>query len=474
MAGRSAAAIRAGLNHPVIDGDGHAIEVAPVFMDYVDHVGGPTMVDRYKRAPTKRQYRLSEEESSWTKDSGSWVWPTRNTLDRATATLPKLYAQRLDEFGIDFAIVYPSDGLAVSQFADEDLRLACCRAYNLYISESYAPFADRMTPAAVIPCHTPGEAVAELHYARRELGMKAAVLRSYVKRPATAGDPERLDFLALGSEYDYDPVWAACSDLGVAATFHSSAVYGGRVQIANYCYNHIGILAAGGEAICKALFMGGVTHRFPGVNFAFLEGGAGWGVNLMSDLIGHWNRRSAKNIGDYDPANLDLKLYMRLVEEYGDEKVRRHSEDIQTIFSRSQPRVEQIDNFEAVGMTRVEEMLDLFVAPFWFGCEADDPVTTQAFNRKSNPLRASLKAMLGSDNAHWDVPDMRDVLGEAFEMVEDGKVSADDFRDFTFTNPAELHAGMNPDFFKGTRVEKAVDALKPKVAATRARAQSPV
>jgi hypothetical protein len=29
-----------------------------------------------------------------------------------------------------------------------------------------------------------------------------------------------------------------------------------------------------------------------------------------------------------------------------------------------------------------------------------------------------------------------------------------DFRDFVFTNPVEFWGGMNPDFFKGTRVEK--------------------
>ena len=32
-----------------------------------------------------------------------------------------------------------------------------------------------------------------------------------------------------------------------------------------------------GEAVCKALFMGGVTRRFPALKFAFLEGGVGWG-----------------------------------------------------------------------------------------------------------------------------------------------------------------------------------------------------
>ena len=44
-------------------------------------------------------------------------------------------------------------------------------------------------------------------------------------------------------------------------------------------------------------------------------------------------------------------------------------------------------------------------------------------------------------------------------MVEDGLATEADFRDFTFTNPVTLHAGMNPDFFKGTVVEDEVNKL---------------
>jgi hypothetical protein len=110
-------------------------------------------------------------------------------------------------------------------------------------------------------------------------------------------------------------------------------------------------------------------------------------------------------------------------------------------------------------MSSVEEMQDLFVAPFYFGCEADDPMNAHAFNRSVNPFGAALKAILGSDNAHWDVIDMAGVLHEAYEQVEHGVMSADDFRDFAFTNPVRLHAGMNPDFFDGTRVERQVNEL---------------
>jgi predicted TIM-barrel fold metal-dependent hydrolase len=400
----SSAGIRAALDHPIIDADAHAVEATPVLLEYLADVGGAAMVDRYRRAPVKRQFLLDPADPYWTKDSGSWVWPTRNTLDRATATLPSLYAQRLDEFGIDFALVYPSEGLFANQLADDELRIASCRAYNCYIADAYRPFADRMTPAAVIPMNNPTEAIAELEYAVRTLGLKVAVLRSHITRPSLTGDgPPRLDLIALESDYDYDPVWAKCVELGVAATFHSSAIYGSRAQLSNYCYNHIGVLGAGGEAICKALFMGGVTRRFPNLNFAFLEGGVGWGVSLYADLIGHWQRRNGERISDFDPANLDTELFMQLVREHGDDRTLAHEATLHEIFSRPQPAVDNPDNFAAVQMRRPEEMLELFVERFWFGCEADDPVTVHAFDRRANPFGAALSAVFGSDNGHWDV-----------------------------------------------------------------------
>jgi hypothetical protein len=54
------------------------------------------------------------------------------------------------------------------------------------------------------------------------------------------------------------------------------------------------------------------------------------------------------------------------------------------------------------------------------------------------------------------VPDFREVIPEAFEMVEKGFVTERDFREFTFTNAAMLHTRNNPGFFKGTIVEQAV------------------
>ena len=57
-------------------------------------------------------------------------------------------------------------------------------------------------------------------------------------------------------------------------------------------------------------------------------------------------------------------------------------------------------------------------------------------------------------DAHFDVPDMTEVVPEAYELVEHGLLTDDDFREFMFTNAVRFWGEANPDFFKGTVVEK--------------------
>jgi hypothetical protein len=46
------------------------------------------------------------------------------------------------------------------------------------------------------------------------------------------------------------------------------------------------------------------------------------------------------------------------------------------------------------------------------------------------------------------------VVPEAYELVEHGLLDENDFRDFVFENAVRLWGQLNPDFFKGTVVEK--------------------
>ena len=86
-------------------------------------------------------------------------------------------------------------------------------------------------------------------------------------------------------------------------------------------------------------------------------------------------------------------------------------------------------------------------------------MTATAFS-SANPFGARLKVLFSSDMGHFDVPNLLGILGEAHEGVEDGWMTAQDFRDFTFTNPATFLTDMNPEFFTGTKIESAVKKLR--------------
>jgi predicted TIM-barrel fold metal-dependent hydrolase len=471
------AAVRARLNHPVIDSDGHMIEFEPGFLDYLKQVGGRTMVDRFLSderntgswGRLSRWYRLSPEERREQRATRSpwWALPTKNTLDRATAVLPKLLHERMNDIGLDFTVLYPTLGLSFPHIDNEELRRATCRALNAFCADYFREYADRMTPAACIPMHTPQEAVEELEYVVKDLGLKAIMMAGHVQRPIPAAvrkDPEVgryafwLDTFCLDSEYDYDPVWAKCVELKVPPTFHSPAMGWGSRITSNYMYNHTGHFAAAGEAVCKALFMGGVTRRFPTLKFGFLESGVGWATDLYAGILARWDKRNPKDLENYNPANLNRELLFDLYRRYGGKMVEDKLDDLNKslgLMAGTKEDPTTLNDWAACKIERAEDIRDLFVPNFYFGCEADDPLNATAFNTKMNPFGARLKAIFSSDIGHWDVPDMTEVLEEAHELVEHGVITEKDFRDFVFTNPVTLWTGMNPDFFKGTVIEQA-------------------
>jgi hypothetical protein len=55
--------------------------------------------------------------------------------------------------------------------------------------------------------------------------------------------------------------------------------------------------------------------------------------------------------------------------------------------------------------------------------------------------------------------DMRHPLPEAYELLEDGHITADDFHAFIFANTVKPWGTQNPRFFEGTRVAKEAAAL---------------
>ena len=466
--------IRERLDHPVIDADGHCIEYHPAINAILAEIAGADVAEKYKLTPSGHfnwyDQTVEKRVERRTIRPPWWGVPSANTHDRAMAVIPQVMYERLDEAGIDFALLYPTLGLFAMAIGNDELRQAGCRAFNTYYHRVYGPYGDRLRPNAIIPMHSPDEAIAELDYAVGELGFQAVLMAGHVRRPipaATAKDPGAgryalwFDNLAVDSEYDYDPVWQRCVELGVAPTFHSGGQgWGSRQSVSNYVYNHIGAFASACEAICKSLFLGGVTTRFPTLKFAFLEGGVAWASNLYNDLVNHHEKRNAGNIGQYDPTNLDSALMAELLRDKGGDLLAiAGTETVDPTVAMMGMNLEPedlIDEFALAGLKSTEDICEVFTRNFYFGCEADDRMNTLAFDTRINAYGAKLKAIFSSDIGHWDVPDISEVLEEAWELVEHGLLTVDNFREFTFENTAELYTGANPGFFDGTVVADAV------------------
>jgi predicted TIM-barrel fold metal-dependent hydrolase len=470
--GTHAAEVRAQVGHPIIDADGHFVEVGPLLHDeivtYLEDAGGAALRDRFllgnARALDTSSALANRADPSvreqWRAMPSWWGWQTDNVRDRATAHLPALLYERLDELGIDFTILYPSMSLGYFEVTDEELSSALCRAVNRYNARVFAPYRDRCTVGAMVPMNTPAQAIAEAEYAVRELGAKSILIAEHSKRPV-GREGYRLDNFGIDSEHDYDPFWAKCVELGVAPVVHSS-LQSHRVSrsISSYVYNHIDGLSAAHESLCKALFLGGVTRRFPDLRVGFLEGGVAWACELFAGLVGHWEKRNRDEIWTLDPDRLDIDALMDYFRRYGSDEVAPRLDEIREYFTRPAARPANVDEFVACEIDTADDLRALFEPSFYFGCEADDPLVAWAFRDDVNPLGARMRPILGSDISHWDVPDMTEPVAEAYGLVERGVIAERDFRDLTFVNPVRLHAGSNPRFFEGTVCEAAArDAL---------------
>ena len=456
--------IRARLDHPVVDADGHMIECTFAVLDFVRQVGGMEIANRYEDQ-LKLDPTGSGRRAVWVGNSGP------GSIDRATAMLPKLYRARLDEAGIDYGVVYGTLALSVLRVDDDELRPVVFRAMNMLYADMFKEVSDRLTPAALIPMSDPDEAVSELEFAVNELGLKAIVVNTMLQRaaPEVLAEAPHLAHLSLdltspGIDVGgvYDPVWAKCVELGVVPSCHNA--FRGRGSThgspSNYCFNSLNSFGHGSEFFCRSLIFGGVPHRFPDLKFCFLEGGAGWAAQLYNSLFEYWEKRKLDSLSrNLDPAKLDIDLLVEMAKIYGDERLtpeRIRAEPHQPGTTQLFVPPEELDDFAGTGINGGRDILRIFDNNFYFGSEADDRMTAVAFDTKLNHYGAKMNAVLGSDIGHWDVPDMTKVMVEAYELVDDGFMDEEAFRDFTYGNVVRMHAGMNPAFFKGTIVEQEV------------------
>src|SRR5437867_9869870 len=145
--------LHARLNHPIIDADGHWAEFAPHMREEFRRIGGDTAVEALDmasaRIPKSLSMSLAERRRRRLGQEAFWFLPTKNTLDRATAMMPRLLYERLDDLGLDFCVIYPTAGLGYYRLPPDKLRRALCRAYHVSTMNQSSPYGARIIAAAI-------------------------------------------------------------------------------------------------------------------------------------------------------------------------------------------------------------------------------------------------------------------------------------------------------------------------------------
>jgi predicted TIM-barrel fold metal-dependent hydrolase len=185
---------------------------------------------------------------------------------------PERWMEFLEKTGLEYSVLFPTEGLAYGQISFAPWANAYAKGYNDWLYEKYLRFSPKLKGVALIPMQDVPSAVAELKRAVKELGMLGAMLPSNGLKHH------------LGAK-EYWPIYEEAEKLDCAL-----AVHGG-------CYGDLGFNSFDIFPATRALGMpfplaiaatgmmvDGVFDAFPKLRFGFLEGGTAW-IPLVIDRL---------------------------------------------------------------------------------------------------------------------------------------------------------------------------------------------
>jgi predicted TIM-barrel fold metal-dependent hydrolase len=188
----------------------------------------------------------------------------------------------LDEFGLDAAVLFPNYGLLWEEMlsSDRGAQRANARAYNRFMAGVCADGHDRLFGVAHLLLHDPEWAIGEIARVGAQ-GVRLAMIA-----------PAPVDGKAL-SHPDFDPVWAAFCEHGVAPVFHVSGFESplhpawreGESAEGEQLFDSIFLWLAPAVALAN-LILHGVLERFPELRIGVVELTAGWVPSFLLHLDG--------------------------------------------------------------------------------------------------------------------------------------------------------------------------------------------
>ena len=188
--------------------------------------------------------------------------------------------QRLDQEGLEKAILYPSIGLIweTEEVGELAYQAALTQAYNRWIIDFCADTNGRLIPIAHISMGDPQEAARELERSVKA-GAKGAFFAPFTPTSKSHAHP------------DYDPFWTMAQELDVPVGIHpaseppSKRVHQRFKDMQRWAMWHFNVHGGQGPLQAfTAMFQYGLFERFPKIKVVVLESGAGWAGYLLNRM----------------------------------------------------------------------------------------------------------------------------------------------------------------------------------------------
>jgi predicted TIM-barrel fold metal-dependent hydrolase len=281
--------------YQVIDSDGHVIEPMHIWKDYIDPkfrsrtpemvigdqgheqlvLEGKLLAGEKSAFGAAGHIGLSHEKQEW--KSLHFAEGRRGGFD------PHARIADLDLDGIDAVFLYSTVAGMLAARDDLDLAAAHCRAYNRWLADYCSAYPDRLFPVALLPMRSLERALDEMKFVRRELGMRAAVVR-----------PNPYNGKMI-SHRDYDPFWATAQDLDMAIAFHEGGGDArsppvGIDRFEGKGARHIVAHTMEMMLVAVSVLWDGVCERFPKIRIGFMESGGGWIAPWLDRMDRHFEQ----------------------------------------------------------------------------------------------------------------------------------------------------------------------------------------
>jgi len=208
---------------------------------------------------------------------------------------PKERLADMDRDGIEVEVLFPTiPGMAGTLFAsaeDKRLGLACLRAYNDWLADSWcAADPKRLIGQLIVPLWDVKLAVEEFQRGVK-LGHKAL---------SFPNAPDTLDLPGLADPH-WDPLWAAVEEAGLPVSLHiASGALRGALPLdpaaGAPAEVFITVAPSSNFTTIATLLWSGVLEKHPGLRFLSVEGGIGWLGYLVqrADEVYHKHRHWTK------------------------------------------------------------------------------------------------------------------------------------------------------------------------------------